>query len=77
MTQHEWKLRFRDKLLTVLKERNMNQSQLAAATGLSASRISDYINMKATPTIYAIVNISYALDIPAQELTDFNERIRG
>ena len=75
MTQSEWKDIFANNLVDVLKEKNMTQSQLARETGLSVSRIHDYINKNATPTIYAIINIAYTLDMSVDELVDFDDYI--
>ena len=76
MTQEEWRYRFKVRLSELLNERNMNQTALARSSGLSVSRISDYMNMKSTPTIFAIINIAYALDTSISELIDFDRRIQ-
>ena len=75
MTQTEWRRIFANNLLVILREKGMSQAQLARDSGLSVSRISDYINMNATPTIFAIINMAYALDIDVNELVDFDDRI--
>ena len=75
MTQNEWRRIFSNNLMDILDEKGMSRSQLARDTGLSISRISDYINERATPTIFAIINIAYALDMDISELVDFDERI--
>lgn len=75
MTQEEWKKRFKTRLNDLLDDRNMSQTILARISGLSVSRISDYINMKAVPSIFAIINIAYAFDVSIGELIDFDERI--
>ena len=75
MTQTEWKNTFGANLSDILQEKGMSQSQLAKDTGMSMSRISDYINGKATPTIFAIINMAYALDVEVSEFVDFDERI--
>lgn len=76
MTQIEWKQMFADNLISILEEKGMSQAQLARDTGLSVSRINDYIRTNATPSIFAIINIAYALDMDVGELVDFDERIR-
>lgn len=68
ISQDEWKLKFRTHLLATLKEKNMSQSELARKSGLSGSRISDYINMKTVPTIFAAVNMADALDMKVEDL---------
>lgn len=75
MTQREWREIFADNLIDILEERGMSQAQLARDAGLSVSRISDYINMNATPSVFAIINMAYALDMEVDELIDFNSRI--
>ena len=75
MTQTEWRRIFSNNLVDILREKGMSQAQLARDSGLSVSRISDYINMNATPTIFAIINMAYALDIDINELVDFDDRI--
>lgn len=75
MTQFEWQNIFADNLSSVLEEKGMNQSQLARDARLSASRISDYINKRAVPSVFAIINMAYALDMSIDELIDFDERV--
>lgn len=75
MTQHEWREIFSNNLIDILQERGMSQAQLARDSGLSVSRISDYINMNATPSVFAIINLAYALDMEVSELVDFDARI--
>lgn len=75
MTQTDWRDTFAGNLVDVLKDRGMTQTQLAQDSGLSVSRISDYINKRATPTIFALINMAYALDMDVCELVDFDERI--
>lgn len=75
MTQVEWRNIFADNLAGILNEQGVSQAQLARDAGLSVSRINDYINKNATPTIFAIINIAYALDIDINDLVDFDERI--
>lgn len=75
MTQLDWRRTFSNNLVDILQEKGMSQSQLARDAGLSVSRISDYINMHATPTVFAIINMAYALDMDVSELIDFDDRI--
>lgn len=76
MTQTEWKEIFGRNLFDILKDRGMSQGQLARDTGLSVSRVSDYINGNATPSVFAIINMAYALDIDIGEFVDFGETIK-
>ena len=75
MTQTEWRNIFADNLACILEDAGMSQAQLAREAGLSVSRINDYINKNATPTIFAVINIAYALDMDVSELVDFDDRI--
>lgn len=75
MTQSEWKEIFGGNLVDILKDRGMSQGQFAREAGLSVSRVSDYINGNATPSIFAIINMAYALDIDIGEFIDFGESI--
>lgn len=68
ISRDEWKRRFADRLTNILKERNMSQSELAKASGLSRSRINEYISMRSVPSIFASINIADALDISVEEL---------
>jgi transcriptional regulator with XRE-family HTH domain len=77
MTQTEWRNIFADNLVTIMKEQGVSQSQLAKDAGLSVSRINDYINRRATPTIFALLNLSYALDMGIGELVDFDDHIEN
>jgi transcriptional regulator with XRE-family HTH domain len=58
-----------------MTSKRLNQTQLARASGLSPSRISDYINMRVIPTTFAIVNLANAFEIPVDDLVDFGERV--
>lgn len=75
MTQMEWRNIFADNLASILEDTGMSQAQLAREAGLSVSRINDYINKNATPSIFAVINIAYALDMDVSELVDFDDRI--
>lgn len=76
MTQTEWRDIFGSNLASILEEKGVSQSQLAKDAGLSISRISDYVNGRATPTIFAIINMAYALDMDIGEFVDYDERIQ-
>jgi transcriptional regulator with XRE-family HTH domain len=75
MTQEEWRKMFGRNLASILQEKGMSQYQLAKDTGLSNSRISDYINGRSTPTIFAIINMAYALDMDVGEFVDYDDRV--
>lgn len=75
MTQREWQEIFASNLTSILRERGMSQNQLAREAGVSVSRISDYVNKSAVPTIFTVINIAYALDLDVSDLIDFGETI--
>lgn len=75
MTQAEWRNIFGNNLADILREKNMTQSELAKRARLSVSRINDYIQENATPSIFAVINIAYALDMDIAELVDFEDSI--
>lgn len=68
MTEKEWLDIFADNLVSMLKDANMSQNELAECTGLSKATISSYIHKKKTPGVKALVNISFALDCDLDDL---------
>lgn len=75
MTQTEWRKIFGDNLASILQEKNMKQSELAEEAKLSTSRVSDYIHGYSAPSIFAIINMAYALNVDVGEFIDFEEPI--
>lgn len=75
MTQDEWREIFGRNLSDILGETGMSQNELSKTTGLSKSRISDYINGRSTPSVFAIINMAYALELDISEFIDFEETI--
>lgn len=75
MKQNEWQDKFKNNLIEVMRDRGFSQNRLARVSGLSSSRINDYVNGRAVPTVYAVTNIAYALGTTPGKLIDFNERI--
>lgn len=75
MTKAEWQERFRSRLASIMNDRCLSPYRLASVSGLSRSRLSDYMNGRVVPSPYAIVNIAYALDVSINDLVDFDERI--
>ena len=76
MTTLEWQNNFGNRLRTLMKEQGVTQNRLARDSGLSTSRINDYVKGRSVPTVYALIKIAYALDTTPGKLADFNERIR-
>lgn len=75
MTRGEWKDIFGDNLNDLLQERGFSQRQLAKDSGISMGAISDYVNKFTAPSIFAVINMAYTLDIDIDELIDFGEPI--
>jgi transcriptional regulator with XRE-family HTH domain len=72
MTQDELKIIFRNNIFNILKNRNMSMYRLSKLSGISQSRISDYVNGKVTPTVFCVINIAHALDITVDELVGYD-----
>lgn len=75
MTRGEWKDVFGDNLFYILQDKGMSQNDLAKATGISPGMISDYINKFTAPSLFALINIAYVLDVDIDELVDAGDRI--
>ena len=75
MTQKEWRETFGGNLSSILRERGMRQSELAKEAGLSTSRVSDYVRGSAAPSVFAIINMAYVLDVDISEFIDFDDFI--
>ena len=75
MSQDEWREIFGGNLSDILEETGISQNELAKMTGLSKSRISDYINGYSTPSVFSIINMAYALELDISEFIDFEETI--
>lgn len=75
MKQFEWKKIFSKNLICLLEERGMSQAQLARDSGVSNAMISDYVNERSVPGLFAVINIAYALDVNINDLVDYDERI--
>jgi transcriptional regulator with XRE-family HTH domain len=76
MTQSEWKDIFGDNLISILRQKGISQARLSRDSGVSTGMISDYINKRSVPGLFAAINIAYALDMSIDELVDFEEIIR-
>ena len=75
MTELEWLEIFSTNLRELLEEKGFTQRDLAIASRLSDSIISDYIHGQKIPGLRAIINIAYALQISIDELIDFGDVI--
>ena len=75
MSELDWLDVFGDNLIECLGDLRMTQKELAEAAGISESCISSYIHKQKMPTVKAVINISYALDIDVGDLIDFGGKI--
>ena len=75
MTLKEWSEIFSDDLAECLEKRGMSQNDLAKASGISIGSINSYIHGQAIPSLKAVINIAYALDMDIGELVDFGDSI--
>lgn len=75
MSELEWMNIFSNNLMSILIERGMTQRDLSDESLISESTISRYIHKQQMPSLRAIINIAYSLDIDVGELIDFDERI--
>ena len=77
MTRDEWKNVFGDNLDAILQDKRMSQNELAKLSGLSPGMISDYVNKFTAPSLFAVINIAYVLDVDIDELVDVSDRIEN
>lgn len=75
MSENEWLDIFSQNLEDIMEEKGYTQQNLADDAGLSKASISNYVNGKRMPTIKAIINMAYVLDLDVSEFIDFDDRI--
>jgi len=63
-------LTFKDKLSTLLVQRNMSQTKLAKKSGVAQSGISDFMSGKRVPNGKTMRNLALALEVPVSFLAD-------
>ena len=73
MKESQWGLEFSHVLKGLLTENRMSQKELAYRTGLSQATITGYLSGHKKPSVKALINISYALDCPLNDLVDYGE----
>lgn len=76
MSEVEWLKIFGDNLYEMMKDGYLTQEDIAEMTGYSQSTVSKWIAGTQAPTVFAIINISYALDVDYFDLIDFGDRIK-
>lgn len=77
MTEAEWVRIFSRNLQEYLVDYGATQSDFAEDTGLSQQAISNYVNGKQIPTLRAIINMAYTLNVSLDRFIDFGDRIEG
>lgn len=75
MSEKEWIKEFGDNLRYLMTEKNISQRELARKTNLSHTTIGRYLNGTLMPSAKAIVNLSYVLECPYEDLIDFFDTI--
>lgn len=75
MSEVEWIDIFGDNLRDMLIDAKMTQAELADDTGLTEATISRYINKQRMPTVRALINIAYSLNVSLDELMDFGDQV--
>lgn len=75
MTENEWLDMFASNLEQDMRQKRCSQKDLAKYSGLSEAAISMYLNRRRMPTMKAVINIAYALDLSLNDLLDYGEMI--
>lgn len=75
MSEQEWLENFRYNLVCLVRDYGLSQRELAEDSGLSETTISRYMSGLQMPSVRAVVNIAIALDIPVDQLVNFDEII--
>lgn len=68
MSEYEFLEEFVSNLEYFMRERGLNQNQLAKQAGLSRSTINRYMKLESMPTLPALLNIRYILDCELDDL---------
>ena len=74
MTEEECRREFGIRLRTILYRRGITQAELSSKTGISQTIISNYINGKNTPSLYAVDRIAKALGCSVDEFRYVRDR---
>ena len=64
---------WKEKVLELMKQRNINQKQLSQLSGINESSISRYLHANQRPRMDVVVNIAKALQIETEYLLDEDE----
>ncbi len=72
MTKEEVNLKMGQRIVDLRKEKGWTQSDLARACDKDRQTIERLEKGRVTPTLYSLVEISRAMDIPLRVLVDFD-----
>jgi len=72
-SEEEWSRGFASKLRKKMRVKGMSGKELAARSGISESRISQYLNGKTVPSAVAVARLALALECSVSELSWFAE----
>ena len=75
MTEQEWRMKFADKLASMIEEKHITRKELAEKAGITEASLSFYFNCKKTPNYRTVLNLSHALGCSIDDLVFFGERI--
>ena len=76
MSESEWIDIFSKNLREIMNDYRYTQRDLADTLGVAESTVSRYLKGQMAPSIFAVINMSYALGCTIDELIDFGDRIR-
>lgn len=68
-------MEWNEKVKTLMKERSINQKQLAALSGITESSVCRYLKGNRTPRIDIITNFAKALNVDVEYLLEETETI--
>ena len=74
-TYQKWIKYFPQKIKRILEEKNMLQDDLASAMNMTPVSISRYVTGKRVPKVTTIINMSKALGVTVEELTNIEKEI--
>lgn len=72
-SEEEWSRGFANKLRKKMRIKGMSGKELAARSGVSEPRISQYLNGKTIPSAAAVARLAFALECSVSELSWFAE----
>lgn len=75
MTEQEWRERFAKQLKIKMRNRNVDQRELARRINVSEISISRYRKARRTPPAHILVDMAIALECTVDELANFGELV--